>query len=367
MKKIILTFCLPVFLLHSAAMAQTGNSGLKKDMDEIVMKQAMLFIDNGKPDEAITMLKTLQKKYPANPEYPYEIAYARYVKKQYPQSVAILEKLVQQPGAFGRMYHLLGNCYDILGDRNKAVDTYEKGMELFPHTGALYLEMGIISQAKKELYNAMWYYERGIEADPMFASNYYRASKLYFTSIEKVWGMIYGEIFLNLERNTQRTAEISKWMYETYRTQIQLVNDTGIVLNFSQNAWIDGPGLKKDTGVKKIPFGTGVYQPLLKTAIAGEKNIGLEALCRIRTRFLDQYFKTETYLSYPNALFDYQYKVFKAGQLDAYNHWILLDEQNPEFKKWIAANASQWDKFMSWFRDNTISLDDKYKFYRKQY
>lgn len=361
-------FILGIILsLSNPGRAQNTNPGTTKDIDDVMMKQAIVLIDNGKVDDAIGLLKALQKKYPSNPEYAYEIAYAWYIKKDYKRTAGMLEKLIQRPGAFGRMYHLLGNCYDLLQERNKAIDTYEKGIVLFPNTGALYLEMGILSQAKKEFYNALWYYERGIEADPAFASNYYRAAKLYFTSIEKVWGMIYGEIFVNLERNTQRTAEISKWLYETYKTQVQFVNDTSITLNFSQNAWIDGPGIKKDTGVKKTPFGTGVYQPLLKAAIDSEKSIDINSLSRIRTRFLEQYFKSDTYLTYPNALFDYQYKVSKAGHLDAYNHWILMEEKSPEFRKWIAANAAKWDKFMGWFRDNTIVLDDKYKFYRKQY
>ena len=57
----------------------------------------------------------------------------------------------------------------------------------------------------KEYSIALNYYEKGIEIDPKFPSNYYRAALLYDYSDHEIWGLIYGELFMDLEPNTKRT------------------------------------------------------------------------------------------------------------------------------------------------------------------
>ena len=68
-----------------------------------------------------------------------------------------------------------------------------------------------------EIMQAIPYYEKGIEMAPEYPSNYYRLARIYCNSENEIWGVIYGEIFMNLERNTQRTREISALLYQTYQ------------------------------------------------------------------------------------------------------------------------------------------------------
>jgi len=358
-----LLLLLSVFFVLPSLQAQPGKKS-KKELDELKAKQAIMLIDNGQADVAIGMLKELQRAYPANAEYPYEIAYAYYIKKNYPQTISILQKQVLKAGAFGKMYHLLGNSYDNLKQRNKALENYQKGLQLFPGTGELYLEMGNIHAQNNAYFDALWYYEKGIESDPAFPSNYYKAAKIFLNSDEKVWGMIYGELFMNLERNSKRTSEMATLLYNAYKSQVKFTGDS-ITVNFSRNADIDG--VKRNTAPAKPPFGISVYQPMLKGALEGETKIDVASLVNTRRRFLENYFNTNTYLDYPNVLFDYQYRVSKAGHLEAYSHWILMQEQTDEFKTWVAANSGAWDKFLAWFKDNGLSPDPKYKFFRNQY
>ena len=76
----------------------------------------------------------------------------------------------------------------------------------------------------------MTYFEKGIEVNPMFASNYFRAAKIYCNSSEEVWGMIYGEIFINLERTNDRTFKISKLLFDTYKSEITFTSETATLV-----------------------------------------------------------------------------------------------------------------------------------------
>lgn len=328
--------------------------------------KAVEFIDNGKFDEGIKLLKEAQKLDPDRIDYPYEIAYAYCLKEDYKAAIKILEKIVDHKSVTDQVFQLLGNCYDLMGKSDKAFDAYDEGLKKFPNSGKLYLEKGNVYWGQKNYETALSLYEKGIEVDPSFPSNYYRATLIYCNSKTEVWGMIYGEIFMNLETNSKRTAEISKLLYDTYKSEIQFKNDTTISVSFCQLATMSINAFD-DPGNVKLPFGMMIYEPILMLSTVHEKGIDLNSLDRIRTRFIESYFKNGHDKKYPNVLFEYQYKILKAGHLEAYNHWLLLKGDEEGFEKWKAANEDKWDKFVEWISDNPLKLDSTHKFYSRQY
>lgn len=359
-----ITFLSLAFLLSFSfhVDAQTNKElALQKARQGIVLEDK-----EGKYDEAIKLFEEAQKLDPESITYPYEISYAYIAKKEYKKASEILERLLSHKDVDGQIYQSLGNTYDNQENPKKAIETYEKGLTKFPNFGGLYLELGNMMLGSEKYESALSYYEKGIERDPKFASNYYWASIIYCSSTEEVWGMIYGELFMNLERNSKRTAEISKILFDTYKKEIQFSGDTSFSVSFSKINTIDANSIKK--GKKMVlPFGMGCYEFNLMQAILGDTKIDLNSLDRIRTRFLDFYFKSPNSVNYPNALFDYQKKVQLAGHLEAYNHWILMKGDEDSFDKWLASNKGKWSKFMDWFAQNSIELNKGNRFYRAQY
>jgi tetratricopeptide (TPR) repeat protein len=322
--------------------------------------------EEGKYDEAIALFAEAQKLDPDNIDYYYETAYAYQGKKEHAKAVEILEKLLNHKDVNGRVYQALGNNYDYLGKADKAIQTYEKGLKKFPAAGELYLELGNMKLAKQKLEDALNYYEQGIEKAPQFPSNYYWAARLYCNSSEEVWGMLYGEIFMNLERSTKRTAEISKLLFDTYKSEIKLNSDTLGSVSFSKYATITLDDLKDPKGIR-LPFGISCYEPLMIVSILGARQIDINSLADIRSRFLDAYFSGKNFEKYPNALFNYQQTVQKAGHFDAYSHWLLMKGDEYGFTTWKSANKSKWEAFMKWFPDNKMPVTKANRFYRAQY
>lgn len=217
----------------------------------------------------------------------------------------------------------------------------------------------------KEYNKALNYYETGIKNDPSFPSNYYWVTKLYCSSTEEVWGLIYGEIFMNLERNSKRTAEISKLLYNTYKNEIKFTSDTSITVSFCQQMTMNVDALADPKNIK-LPF-CMIYEPTLLMSIDLGKTIDINSLDQIRTRFVDNYFNNERDKVYPNVLFSYQKTVKDAGHIEAYNHWILMKGDEEGFNKWKSENTEKWDNFIKWFTENGIIINDTNKFYNGQY
>jgi tetratricopeptide (TPR) repeat protein len=327
-------------------------------------KQAIRLEDAGKFSEAIKLLEEAQKLDESSIAYPYELGYSYYGLNDYKKAITYLEGIINHPNVYEEVFQLLGNCYDNLGNSDKALNTYDAGLVRFPKSGKLFMEKGTVYWNQKEDIKALPYYEQGIQADPSFASNYYRAAIIYCHSKDEVWGMVYGEIFMNLERNTDRTAEISKLLYDTYKSEILYTAESLKSVSFCHNIAID-PSDLSNTKNMKLPFGT-MYEMTMAISAATEKCVDINSLNRIRTRFVENYYKLGHATTRPNVLFDYQNQVLKAGHLDAYNHWIVMKGDEDGFTEWQTANNEKWKEFVKWFGVHKIIIDSENKFYSGQ-
>lgn len=362
MTKTIKTIGLLLFI--TAGQIAFGQTDKEKALEK--GQEAIKLMDNGKVEESIKLLEEAQKLDPDRFDYAYELAYAHYLKEDYKGAIKILELNINHKNVNERLFQLLGNTYDVLGKTENAFEAYDEGLKKFPNSGMIYLEKGNVYWGKKEYGKALPFYEKGIELDPQFPSNYYRAARVYCGSTEEVWGLIYGEIFMNLERNSKRTAEISKLLFDTYKSEIKFTSDTSFSLSFSQNASINVSDLK-DPSKMKLPYGIGVYEPTYMFSMLSVKSIDINSLDNIRSLFVDNYFKNGHDKTYPNVLFTYQKGVKDAGHIEAYNHWILMKGDEDGFEKWQSENKDKWDSFFKWFGDNGLEINDTNKFYSGQY
>jgi len=328
--------------------------------------EAIKLMDSGKVDESITLLEEARKLEPERFDYPYEMAYAYYLKGDYKKSIKILEKIESHKLVTDRLFQLLGNSYDNIKNPKKAIAVYERGLIKFPNSGSLYLELGVMHLDDKDINVALSYFEKGIEVAPTFASNYFWASKIFCKTTEEVWGMIYGEIFMNLERNSKRTAEISKLLYDTYKSEIKFTGENSFSVSFSKNSTINISDLT-NPGKMKLPFGVGVYEPTLMFSMLSTKSIDINSLDILRSNFVVNYFQKGNDKTYPNVLFSYQKQVKDAGHIEAYNHWVLMKGDEDAFGIWVNNNKEKWDNFVKWFTDNGMKIDESNKFNRMQY
>ena len=171
---------------------------------------------------------------------------------------------------------------------------------------------------------------------------------------------------LPVVRNSQRTAEISKLLYDTYKSEIKFTGENSFSVSFSKNSTININDLK-DPGKIKLPFGVGVYEPTLMISMLTTKTININSLDTIRSSFVDNYFIKGYDKTYPNVLFSYQKQIKDAGHIEAYNHWVLMKGDEDRFGKWLSTNQGKWDSFVKWFLQNGIKINNENKFYRSQY
>jgi tetratricopeptide (TPR) repeat protein len=306
-------------------------------------KDAVELMDEGKIDESIQILEECELLDPEEYTYPYEIAYAYVLKKDYEGAIKILKKTKKYQSANSQVYQMSGNCYSYLGKPDKAIKEYEEGMKRFPNAGNLYLERGNIYLAQENYNEAVKNYETGIEVDPMFPSNYYRLAELYLNSNNKLAGLIYGELFMNIERTTNRTIEISELLYNTYQASITLGEEESKI-EFCDIV-IDVRDITSEE--IQLPF-CAIFAKNFMIPVSNQKEFNLKTLTDIRSQFIENYFKEDS-KKYPNVLFNYHKKLMENKLFEAYNYYLFQVGAANEFNTWLEHNEETYDAFVDWY------------------
>jgi hypothetical protein len=164
---------------------------------------------------------------------------------------------------------------------------------------------------------------------------------------------------MNLDRNSARTSEISKLLFDTYKSQITFPSDGKVALSFSKNINMTVDQLT--SGKMPLPM---VYEAAMAVGSATEKSIDIDALNRIRTVALTYYVSMDSKSPLKNLLFDYQRTINEAGHLEAYNYWILSQGDKEKFAVWQTGNKDKWEAFVTWFTANPLKVSEQNKFVR---
>ena len=358
MRKQIILACIFSFFLVPAIAQQTD-----KEKAKVLLRMAVRIMDQGEIDESILLLDSARKLDPDNYVYDYETGFAYEMKKDYKNAIRYFEATTRHKDATDQCYQMLGNNYDHDGNSKKAIETYNEGLKKFPNSGKLYVELGVMAMIDKDYNKAVESWEKGISVNPEYASNYYRLAKLYSMSNDRIWALFYGEMLMNMERNSARTKEISKMLYDVYGESIDISSDTSAKVDFARPVINFDPSKKFKFPFDQV-FGMDFLVGMSPALIAKNKEKNIAFLYTARTGFLEWWYKQKRDKEYNNIVIEYQRKLQDKGHFEAYTWWLLMSGNEKEFEEWYSKNEEKFKAFAEWFNKNPIEVNSKHYFIR---
>jgi Tfp pilus assembly protein PilF len=314
-----------IFCLVMAAIGCTSVSAQTTDA-KAPQETARAFTRQGDYTNAIVVLNGALQKDPQNLELLKDLSFNYYLNRDYAKGLTIAKPLLDRTDADVQAFQIVALFYKATDEAKECEKLYKAGLKRFPRSGVLHSEYGEVLWSKQDL-SAIKEWEKGIEVDPGYSSNYYYAAKYYFMTYDKVWSLVYGEIFLNLESYSKRTAEMKDLLLEGYK-KLYTEND-----------------MEKGQDVKS-PFvlaWLNVMGPLRFTVKDG---VTAESLTVLRTKFIINWGNTYP-TNFPFRLFDYERQLLKEGMFEAYNQWIFGAADNlPAFQTWSNEHSGDYAKFV---------------------
>lgn len=316
MKKILLLSCF--LFLYTLVFSQSDDI-------EKLHENAKAFMRQGDYANASLILVRAQSQAPDNIEIIKDLAFDYYLQKENEKALETIKPVLEKNNADDQAYQIGGNIYRALGQDKDADKLYKKAIKDYPHSGPLYNDYGEMLWSKQDVI-AIKIWEKGIQQDPSYGSNYYNACKYYFLTTDRIWSVLYGEIFINIESFTSRTAEIKNILLDAYK---KLFANADLLAN------------SKD----KNKFEVAYLTTMNKQSSVAINGLNAETLTMIRTRFIldwDQAYSTK----FPFSLFDKQKQYLEEGLFPAYNQWIFGAAQNLSYyQNWISTHTEEYAAF----------------------
>lgn len=321
------------FLLFLSASITAGSFA----QDQSPLETARTFMRTGDWDNAILVLNRALQQDQNNLDLRKNLTLSYYYKRDYARALDQVKPMLDRDDADEAVYQIAGNIYKALEEVKDADKMYKKAIKKFPKSGALYSEYGELLWEKQDA-EAIKLWEKGIEVDPSYAGNYYNAGLYYFYTDDKIWTIIYGEIFVNMEYLTDRATNMKKVLLDAYKAKL--------FTNIGTKA------LEKN----KSDFAKAVLQTFAKEAPLADKGITLETLSKIRTRFILDWFNTYA-TKYPYKLFDYEQQLIREGMFEAYNQWLFGTVDNlAAFDQWTKTNSDAYSKFSTFQKGRVFKM-----------
>jgi tetratricopeptide (TPR) repeat protein len=301
---------------------------------ETLHETAKKFMRTADWSNAILVLNKALTKEPNNLSINKDLALTQYYQRDFASAKENINQLLQREDADMQVYQIAGNIYKALDELKECGKIYRKGLESFSESGALYAEYGELLWMQKDP-DCMQQWLTGIEKDPGYSGNYYYASKARYTQGALVWALLYGEIFINLESYSKRTAEIKALLFETYKKY------------FSGAVNIDA---KQGTFIQEVTTNLKKNQSIIFSGIT------TESLIMLRTKFLLDW-KHESAQKFPYRLFEHQLQLLQEGMFEAYNYWIFEAASNlNNYEKWTKENANAYQDFTRFQRSKVFKV-----------
>jgi tetratricopeptide (TPR) repeat protein len=353
-----------ILLLLGPLVSWSQENDPKKQAYELA-KEGLNLVNKGRLDEALRVFEEGYRLDPDNPGFQYEMAVVWYLKKDYQRCISILEKVIGDPAANDQYYQLLGNAYDMSGQTAKARKTYAAGIKRFPDSGVLFMESGVLEYVHKNTPEALRYWEAGIVASPGFASDYYWLAKHYASTTEKIWSVLYGEMFIHLERNSERTLEMSELVYGVYRRAINWKKGDTLRVDFSKYSPVI------HTQGQQPPFEQVFSECMYKAADSlireGADSLGYHEMCRIRGLFLFFWQRSGFSSFYPVIMFDWLSALPDSSYQESFHRWLFLKGNEDAFQSWYYSSPDSYNAFAAWYRKHPLKISRENFFSRSKF
>ncbi len=292
-------------------------------------KTAKTLMNEGDYENSSLVFNKLLTNEPNNIAAQKDFAYLCYLKRDFAKSIELCKKLLNDTAVGEETYQLLGLNYKSIALYKDCNNLYKTALAKFPNSGVIYSELADLNIIEKNTKEAIKNWEKGIEVDPNYANNYYNAALYYNNNNQLFWTVIYGEIFVNLESYTTRTAEIKQTILDAYKKLLYL-------------------------GSSEVATKNEFEKIALQTLGNSSTSLTAAELTAIRTKFILSWFYENKNEKFPFRLFDQQRYLVREGMFDAYNQWLFGVAINPtQYKTWADLHSAEAATFKA-FQEGRI-------------
>lgn len=326
----------------------------KRELD-----RAISAMNAGRYPEAEKTLRQLVRRYPSYDDARYELALVLSLQQRFDDAIGECKILCDTSRPKERQrdlyFQLLGNLYAQKDDTANADATYRLGVQRFPTSARLHVEIAIRHAMHGDLDEALDEIETAISGDPTYPLSYYWGARFYRASSERIWAIFYAEIFLNLRPNSPKADEISSLWYNLFREAVEQFDQEGrIVLSREIRGTIG------DGAAPTRPFAEAYTEVLTDAARQLRFNRDFElpvaSIDTMLTRFVELWHERGYDRRYSNVVIERYRQLRQEGLLSAYVHVLAQHGKPMQYEEYAKHNRDALQRLERWIERNRLII-----------
>lgn len=335
MKQLLIKLCCTFVLLISVECI----SAQSQDADAL-HETARGFMRQGDYPNALDVLNKALSLKPDDIDLLKDEDFIYYLQRDFTNAIDLGKKITARPDADVQSFQILGLAYKAIGEDKESDKMYKDALKRFPKSGVLYSEYGDLVNAKNPD-EAIKLWEKGIELEPTYSSNYYYAAKYYAQKGNIIWGLLYAEIFLNIESLSKRSDEMKNILYGGYQ---KLFANPDMLTKIKQGG---------------TPFEKAVAANFSKLTVFMGNTVTPQVLTAFRARFILNWYNNSEGKQFPFHLFELQRTLLQQGYFDAYNQWLIgAIADTRQFQDWMNAHAAEANAYQQYQRSVLFKMPE---------
>jgi hypothetical protein len=169
----------------------------------------------------------------------------------------------------------------------------------------------------------------------------------FASTTERVWAVVYGEVYCNLSSDAERSKKIGALVYESYAKSLT-TKSSGLSINLTENAQASG---------QQPPFESQFEMAFLMGAVplgSDASPLSIKKLISIRKNQLSLWKQKKL----PETeLTRRQQAILSAGHFDSYNYWLFQGARPDEYSQWLAEHQSDFQSWRDWQDKNKFAVE----------
>jgi tetratricopeptide (TPR) repeat protein len=319
------------------------QSALSQDDPQKAAATARAYMQKGDYQNAAVVLTLALQNNPYDLDYSKELALCHLYLQNYDAALSLIKHLIDNESADEQCYLIYSDIHRHLDRPKECEKIFKKGIRRFPNSGPLYNELGELYKGVRND-EALEAWEKGIEKDPSYSRNYYNAAKYHLLTGEIFWGIIYAEIFVNMEPTSTKTPEIKKMLLEGWKK-------------------IFDQGIMQTNILSQTNFKSQCLRIINAQSETVKEGINTESLLMLRTRFILNW-TSALEKRFPFKLFEWHRQLLREGLFDSYNRWLFGPvEDLPAFQQWVQKNRVDYQLFIDLQQSRVFKIPEKQNYH----
>lgn len=355
----------PAVALAQSTPTPTRQAAASTPEQDAALRSGIEFHDQGKFDAAIDVYQGILKQSPDNTMALYELAYSLAEKKDYARSLEVANRgTAYQSEQLPLFYDLLGSTHDSMGEPQKAIDAYKRGIQVVPDASLLYYNMAVTYlESLNQPDQARLALEQAAALDPTQPTIHLMLGQVFQSNGYSVPGLLAFSTNLIYEPGGPQSLRAYGFFRTILRGGVQS-GPSGMQPSGMRDGAMRGGAMampmptssaKKDEGdfsdveaqlavgqrnlMSQMDAGMPEIQALASQVVALFRQIAARPQSQDRSTFTGRHY------------LPYFLELQKRGYVEPFLYWAIQRAPVDGVQQWLTANQPKVNEFLTWTRD----------------